>query len=140
MIVLDINVVSELMRASPAGDVVAWVSRQPAAAVTTTSVARAEVQYGIARLLAGSRRESLLAAADSVFTLFDDLVLPFDAAAARHYADIVVQREHAGAPISGFDAQIAAICRAHGAALATRNTRDFVGLGLDLCNPWEPGI
>jgi predicted nucleic acid-binding protein len=31
----------------------------------------------------------------------------------------------------------AAVCLAHGAALATRNVKDFVHLGLTLHNPWE---
>ncbi|AJG23640.1 hypothetical protein RR42_s2052 [Cupriavidus basilensis] len=34
------------------------------------------------------------------------------------------------------DAQIAAICRHHGAVLATRNGKDFEGIGLSLVNPW----
>ena len=63
-----------------------------------------------------------------------------DAVAAREYADIVIERERVGAPISGFDAQIAAICRAQGAALATRSTSDFDHLGLTLINPWLTGV
>lgn len=39
----------------------------------------------------------------------------------------------------GFDAQIAAICRTHGAALATRNTKDFRETGIDLIDPWQEG-
>ena len=136
MIVLDTNVVSELRRATPTGEVVVWVNRQPASEVCTTSVTLAEVRYGIARLPGGRRRELLRAAADEVFSAFADKVLPFDAPAATHYGDIVVEREYCGSPISGFDAQIAAICRTHRATLATRNTDDFVRLGLDLLDPW----
>ena len=44
-----------------------------------------------------------------------------------------------GLPIDGFDAQIAAICRVRGAALATRNLADFRQTGVDLTNPWEAG-
>jgi hypothetical protein len=33
-------------------------------------------------------------------------------------------------------AAIAAITRFHGAALATRNAKDFEGCGIDLVNPW----
>ena len=40
-------------------------------------------------------------------------------------------------PIDGFDAQIAAICRAENALLATRNLKDFIDTGLDLVNPWR---
>jgi predicted nucleic acid-binding protein len=32
---------------------------------------------------------------------------------------------------------IAAIARAHGAAVATRNVKDFEGTGVALINPWE---
>ena len=133
---LDTNVISELMRPAPDRDVVAWVSRLSPAAVCTTAVTLAEVRFGIARLPRGRRRVLLDVAANDVFATFADRVLPFDAVAAGQYADVVVERARAGVPISGFDAQIAAICIAHRAALATRNTSDFDGLGLDLIDPW----
>ncbi|MDN5798232.1 MAG: PIN domain-containing protein, partial [Intrasporangium sp.] len=102
----------------------------------TTSVTLAEVRFGIARLPGGRRQALLAAAADEVFGAFANRILPFDTAAADRYADVVIERQHAGAPISGFDAQIAAICRTHRAALATRNTDDFALLDLDLIDPW----
>ncbi|MGI8945805.1 MAG: type II toxin-antitoxin system VapC family toxin [Thermoleophilaceae bacterium] len=141
MIVLDSNVVSELMRSRPAAPVLRWVEAQPAAELGTTSVTLAEVRYGIARLPDGRRKELLLAAAEDVFTTFADRVLAFDAVAAVQYADIAATRARAGDPISGFDAQIAAVCRRHHATLATRNTDDFNRLGLDLLDPWtdDPG-
>jgi len=46
-------------------------------------------------------------------------VLAFDATAAEQYALVVNHRERLGMPIDGFDAQIAAVCRAREAALAT---------------------
>jgi len=136
VIVLDSNVVSELMRATPSEAVVAWVQSQPAAELCTTAVTAAEIRYGISRLPSGQRRDVLRAAADDVFAAFAEKVLAFDAGAARHYADIVLEREQHGAPIGGFDAQIAAVCRSRRAALATRNIDDFDRLGLDLLNPW----
>lgn len=42
----------------------------------------------------------------------------------------------AGLPISMADAQIAAICRSHDAVCATRNTKNFVGTGIELVDPW----
>jgi predicted nucleic acid-binding protein len=138
-VVLDTNVVSELMRRAPATAVLAWVERQHAAAVCTTSVTIAEVRYGIERLPSGRRKNQLEAATTDVLAAFSDRVLPFDTSAAEHYAWVVVERERAGMPITVFDAQIAAICRLHGAVLATRNTTDFLGLGLDLADPWALG-
>lgn len=137
MIVLDSNVVSELMRVAPSPAVVTWVQAQPPARLCTTSVTLAEIFYGVGRLPAGRRRSTLRAAADDVFTVFAERVLAFDAAAAAHYADVVVERERAGAPIDGFDAQIAAVCRSRRASLATRNVVDFEGLGLEVMNPWD---
>ncbi|HZM55397.1 MAG TPA: PIN domain-containing protein, partial [Acidimicrobiales bacterium] len=70
---------------------------------------------------------------------FTEDVLPFDAAAATVSPEIVDHRDRQGALISGYDAQIAAICRAHGARLATINEKDFAGVGVELVNPWSPG-
>jgi len=41
----------------------------------------------------------------------------------------VTRRDRAGSPIDGFAAQIASICAARGAALATRNLKDFQNTG-----------
>jgi predicted nucleic acid-binding protein len=135
-VILDTNVISELMRASPDTRVESWVRAVPPALVYTTSVTVAEVRFGIARLPVGRRRARLSEAADDVFGAFADHVLSFDASAASEYADVVVEREEAGTPIGGFDAQIAAICRVRGAVLATRNIGDFGGLDLTLVDPW----
>jgi toxin FitB len=135
VIILDTNVVSELMRAAPDPAVRAWVQRTPDLA--TTAVTLAEVRYGIARLTAGHRRDVLAVAADAIFSAFRDQVLPFDAPAALEYDRVVVQRDVAGRPIDGFDAQIAAICLSRGAQLATRNVKDFRGSGVVVLDPWR---
>jgi toxin FitB len=50
---------------------------------------------------------------------------------------MAVRRERAGRPISTADAQIASICRSHGAVLATRNSSDFTDTVV--VNPWTDG-
>ncbi|MBB2156603.1 type II toxin-antitoxin system VapC family toxin [Gluconacetobacter diazotrophicus] len=138
MIVLDTNVLSELMRAEPDPAVMAWMSRQPVPALFTTTVTQAEILYGLALLPEGRRRDTLLAAAHAMFEdIFPGRILPFDAEAARAYADIAAQRRREGDPISQFDAQIAAVARSRAATLATRNTRDFGRCGIALLNPWH---
>jgi predicted nucleic acid-binding protein len=69
--------------------------------------------------------------------MFAEQVLPFDNAAAEQYALVVSQRGALGLPMDGFDAQIAAICRAREAALATRNLGDFDKTGVEVINPWH---
>lgn len=137
MIVFDTNVISELMRSEPSPVVVDWVRSRPASELYTTSVTLAEIRYGIERMPDGGRKHLLRTVADEVFTAFEEQVLPFDAAAALPYAAIVSERERTGMPIDGFDAQIAAICRSHGVALATRNVKDFRGTGIEVIDPWH---
>ncbi|MFI6158444.1 type II toxin-antitoxin system VapC family toxin [Micromonospora haikouensis] len=137
MIVLDTNVVSELMRAEPAPAVLTWLRQSSGASLHTTVVTVAEIRYGIARLPEGQRRESLHQAANEIFAAFPRQVLPFDLAAAGAYADVVAGRERLGRPIDGFDAQIAAICRARAATLATRNIKDFADTGIGVIDPWQ---
>ena len=137
MIVWDTNVVSELMRPEPHELVVAWTDRQPVDEVFITAITLAELWYGIGRLPTGRRRNELAEVFDQVATEdFEGRVLAFDGVAAAHYVDLVVDRERMGRPISMADAQIAAICRSHGAAIATRNVDDFADVGVDVVNPW----
>jgi len=138
VIVLDTNVVSELMRPSPSPLVVDWVRGHSERELYTTSITLAEIRCGIERLPDGHRKDVLKTTADDVFTAFEEHVLPFDARAAVQYATIVSDRDHAGLPIDGFDAQIASICRTHWAVLATRNRKDFQATGIDLVDPWQP--
>lgn len=137
MIVLDTNVVSELMRASPAAAVASWVRQQERGSLVTTAITIAEIRYGLARLPAGRRTRQLRETAEEVLAAFPSQVLPFDQAAAVLYGDIAAAREHSGRPVDAFDAQIAAISRAHRARLATRNTKDFDETGIRLVDPWR---
>ena len=138
MIVLDTNVLSELMKPAPAGSVVRWVAAESATSLYTTSVTQAEILHGILLLPSGRRRNALQAAAEAMFGEdFAGRVLPFGGEAAHAYARIAAERRRAGRPISHFDAQIAAIARSAGAAIATRNVADYEGCGVKVINPWD---
>jgi len=138
MIVLDTNVLSELMRSEPNQQVLAWVDAQAANELVVTSITVAEILYGIARMSDGKRKQTLHALAVAMFEEdFAGNVLPFDLAAAEFYAELVSESEAAGRAAGMADAQIAAICRVHGAQLATRNVRDFDRFGILIINPWK---
>jgi predicted nucleic acid-binding protein len=138
MPLLETNVVSELMKAAPDATVLAWVDGLPRAELLVSSVTQAELLYGVALLAPGRRRHDIARAVEAVFAdLFRGRVLPFDSAAASAYADIAAARRRSGRPISTFDAAIAAIARSRGAVLATRNSADFEGCGVELVNPWK---
>lgn len=96
-----------------------------------------ELLFGLARLPEGARKQQLTRTLSLMLSEdFQDRVLAYDLEAAVVYADLVAHRESQGRPISLADAQIASICLTHQASLATRNTKDFEGLGLTLINPW----
>lgn len=140
MFILDTNVASELMRPEPTAAVAAWIAERDAQDMYLTAVSEAELLYGVAILPKGKRRNALAAAMAHWLELgFGERILPFDSAAARAYAEIAAGRRHAGRPIGEADCQIAAISRARGAALVTRNVRDFEGTGLDVIDPWSAG-
>jgi predicted nucleic acid-binding protein len=138
VIVLDTNVISELMRPKPHAGVLAWVAAQPRARLCTTCVNQAEILYGIAALPAGRRRTALATAAEAMFAEdFSGRILPFNAAAAARYPEIVLTRRRGGSPIEGFDGLIAATALAAGARIATRDISGFSGCGLTLVDPWS---
>ena len=138
MFVIDTNVASELMRPAPAASVAAWIETRDATELFLTAVSEAELLYGVAILPAGRRREMLETAMTRWLDLgFADRILPFDSAAAKAYATIAADRRRAGRPIGEADCQIAAITRCRGAALVTRNVRDFEGAGVEVVDPWS---
>jgi len=137
VIVLDTNVLSELTRAHPAPAVVAWLDTWDAAEVCTTAITAAELRAGAAVLPRGRRSARLAEEVERLLAdTLDGSLLAFDGDSARYYGEVVAMRRSAGRPIPPLDAQIAAICLQHEARLATRNTRDFEGIGLELIDPW----
>lgn len=140
MIILDANVLSELMQRRPDPAVVDWLDTQASEAVFITSITLFESRYGLAVLPDGSRKTLLRKRLDSVIS--EDLehrVLNFDFQSAERAASLAAERKRLGLPVDIRDTFIAGIAIAHGAALATRNTRHFADLPVPVVNPWEAG-
>jgi toxin FitB len=125
------------MKASPATRVVKWLASHAQSKIFTTSVTQAEIFFGLETMPPGRRREALYNAAATMFKeRFAGRVLVFDGDASHIFATIAAERRRAGQPIGQFDCQIAAIARLHGAAIATRDLRDFADCGVELIDPW----
>lgn len=137
MIILDTNVVSEFMRESPAAAVMRWIKDRARSSLYTTAITQSEILLGLELLPRGKRRDTLLADAHAIFEGdFGGRILSFGSEAAPHFARIVVERRRTGRPLTGADAQIAAIAAAHGADVATRNVTDFTNCGFTVHDPW----
>ncbi len=81
MIVLDTNVVSELMKATPEAAVREWLVQLGDETLTTTAVTVAEIEFGLQRLPFGRRRADLRARFESFTAAIG--VLPLVEAAER---------------------------------------------------------
>ena len=138
MIILDTNVLSALMTPALNPSPVRWLDSQAANLIWTTSVNVFESRGGIRLLPVGRRRHDLELALDTLLeTDFADRVLPFDHAAAEAAAAISSQRISKGRNIGPRDTQIAGIAVSRRATLATRNTRDFNDLDIEVIDPWK---
>ena len=138
MIILDTNVISEILKHSHSDShVIDWFIGVGRNEAYTTAVNTAELLYGLALVPEGRRRFALSRSINDFIEQYRDFTLPFDVRATPHYASITAARRQAGRPIGVQDAMIAAIARSHGAAVATRNVRDFDGTGVTVVNPWD---
>lgn len=139
MIILDTNVVSEAMKPSAEPRVIAWLDDQVVETTFVTSVTLGELLFGIEALPRGRRKSALAKALGEVLGLFEGRILPFDAEAARRYAEIAAKARSAGRPLSLADAYIAGTAAAHGFSVATRDVEPFLASGLSVINPWNEG-
>jgi len=106
---LDIHVLSELMRERPDASVPEWFVRNPRATMRTSTITQAEILTGIALLPAGKHRMAL--AAEQMFEQ--------DFAGRCHRLDTAAAKNHA-------------------LTVATHNARDFETIdGLTRVNPWQ---
>ncbi len=138
MFLLDTNVLSTIMSSRPEPQVAAWIAAQPEELLFTAAVCQAEILAGIEMLSDGRRRRALEAAARAIFTEdFDGRILPFDATAAVFYSELFAARKRAGWSTATADLMIAAVARASGARMVTRDISGFEGCGLTIINPWN---
>ena len=139
MILLDTNIVSENFRPKPNRAVISWVDSQPAGSLYLCTPVLAELRFGLERLATGQRKDELQTAIDRVENdYFRGRILVLDVNAAAEYGRLVAKRQRIGRPIQQMDGLIAAIASINRLTLATRDTRDFADLGLDMVNPFEP--
>jgi predicted nucleic acid-binding protein len=138
MIILDTNVVSEMMRATSAPMVVAWMNEQDAARLFLTAVTIGEIRYGLRILPLGKRRRALEEGFERILTgAFAGRILSFDESAAHRYGEVMGRRKEVGRPLDIRDGQIASIAWTNGYAVATRNVRDFLECGVEIINPFS---
>ena len=133
MYLLDTNVVSELRRPRPHGAVLAWLEAVEDAHLHLATVTLGEIQAGIelTRDQDPGKARDLEIWLDQLSQSFN--ILPMDGPAFRCWARLM----HRQSDTLYEDAMIASIATVHQLTVVTRNTRDFLGFGVELINPFE---
>lgn len=127
------------MLSKPELTVLRWFEEQDLEECYTTSITIAELLAGQIAMPNGKRKLELLDSIQKMVNVtFENRILPFDSDSATNYATCHLLNRQNGLNISVSDTQIAAVCRQYDASLITRNTKDFMHLGIVLINPWLP--
>ena len=136
MILLDTNVVSQFMRGEDDPVFASWLEEAGDILFGVSVVSVAELTFGIERAPVGRRRQRLEAAFSGFLGSVE--VIEMNRPMAERSGAFRARRETLGRPLALADSLIAATAYVQNIGLATRNVRDFEGLGLRISNPWEP--
>lgn len=135
---LDTNVISETVKATPNAGVIAWMATLSLDAVYLSVVTMTELRFGIDRLPMGKRREGLARWLDIDIPLrFEGRVLNIDDSTADIAGRLWAQAVGQGRTPDLLDVMLAATAKSFDLALATRNVRDFDTYGIRIVNPWS---
>ena len=139
MILIDTNVISELWKVEPNPNVLAWIDAQAVETLYLPAITVAELRYGLATMPDGKRRTIYQARLEGeVLPAFTARVLPFDLDATQAYADVMARARTEGKAVGKADGYIAAIAKARGFTVATRDIQPFLAAGVEVINPWAP--
>ena len=117
---LDTNAVSEWTKPRPDPGLAAWLGGTNEEYIFLSVVTLAEIKFGIERLAAGRRRDSLENwLRDELIPRFDGRLLSIDGQIAQAWGKIVASCAALGKPIGIMDGFIAATAAEHQLTLAT---------------------
>jgi predicted nucleic acid-binding protein len=136
-LLLDTNVLSEVTRPAPDARGLDWLDGLDEDRSFISVVSIAEIRRGVALMDGGRKREALAEwLARDLPQRFEQRVLPVDEPVALAWGDLMGLAKRHGRGLSSMDGLIAATAIAQEFTLATRNTKDFEGLGIELFDPW----
>lgn len=137
-LLLDTNVLSEVTRPAPDTRVLDWLDGLDEDRSFISVVSIAEIRRGVALMDEGRKREALAEwLAWDLPQRFEQRVIPVDEPVALAWGDLMGLAKRRGRALSSMDGLIAATAIARELILATRNTKDFEGFGLELLDPWR---
>jgi predicted nucleic acid-binding protein len=137
---VDTNVLSEFARrGAPDPQVKYWLSAAVPGSLYVSVLSLAEIRRGIELLPTSSRRDQLERwLGIELLESFDDTnILPVTKAMGDRWATLSARAQERGIQSAVIDGLVAATALEHDLTVATRNVKDFAGLGVEIFNPWE---
>ena len=137
-LLLDTNVLSEVTKPRPNEDVLTWLHELDEDRTFISIVSIAEIRRGVALMDKGRKQEALDKwLTDDLPQRFENRIIPVERLVARAWGDLMALAKRSGRGLASMDGMIAATAVAHQLSLATRNTKDFEGLGINIIDPWK---
>jgi predicted nucleic acid-binding protein len=129
---------SELTRPIPDPRVAAFLIDAGKESVYASVITIGEIAKGIAALAEGKRQGELREWLDRVMRpWFAGRILPVTETIAERWGMLTAEQRRQGRQIGMADGLIPPMVLEHGLSLATRNVKDFDGLGVTIINPRE---
>ncbi len=137
-LLLDTNIPSELTNRVPEARVRDWVDAQDNAALCFSVISVGEFRRGFTLLSKGRQRTRLEQWFEGyLLPLFEDRILPVTQNIGDRWGVLDAECRRQGRSLNTADGLIAATALEHDLTVATRNVKDFAGLGVVLLNPWN---
>ena len=137
---VDTNVLSEFSRrGEPDPRVKSWLKAAAPGSLYVSVLTMAELRRGMELLASGKRRDQLEEWLEGeLLQSFEDTnVLPVTKPIGDRWAVLSARAQGKGIQLAVLDGLIAATALEHDLIVATRNVKDFVGVGVEVFNPWD---
>jgi len=132
---LDTNVISELARSRPQPEVAAFLAQAPRLSVSVLLFH--ELAFGVAAVADPEQANRLAVFYQDIHKRFGPTALPVTLDVASMAGRLRAFAKLKGRMLTVSDSLMAATALDHGLTLATRNVKDFQGLGVPLVDPFN---
>ena len=135
---LDTNIVSELIKPKPEPKVASWIGTTDEHLFFLSVLTLGEIRKGIVSVENRLRRVRLESWLDSDLMLrFSGRILSVDREVADRWGVMAANASTGKRLLPVIDGLLAATAMQHNLTLVTRNTKDVVGTGVPIFNPWS---
>lgn len=132
---IDTNVISELVKATPNNEVYLWFNSIPNSDLYLSVLTLGEIRKGVSKIQDASKREKIRIWLEyDLPTWFNGRILSIDIDIANRWG---VLQNQCNKPLPTIDSLIAATALHFDLIMVTRNIQDFQYPGLEVLNPWK---